>query len=199
MMDGAWIDLTKSEIADLKARLAEKHTAEVMANACESIRLRNGPVAMIQSGVEFLRDAYVAAEFARARNAEKVRLMSGPWPDFELTIDGRVELFEATEAYRPGRRRGDEYRNDDGSVLITLQRDWVALTQQAPAWIEAACRRKLDKRYGSCSRLVIYLDMNEFGDRQKEVEACFAPATHVAKDAFEAIWVLWKKRAYEVW
>lgn len=48
-----------------------------------------------QSGLDFLRDAWIAAEFGTLRRAEKVRLVSDNWPDFELVVAGCVEAFEA--------------------------------------------------------------------------------------------------------
>src|SRR5579871_2601983 len=67
-----------------------------------------------QAGVEFLRDAWLAAEFGRHRQSSSVRLVPEreQWPDFETrageVIDERVECAEAD---LPGRRRGDEYRD----------------------------------------------------------------------------------------
>ncbi len=77
--------------------------------------------------------------------------------------------------------------------------DWAACAEQAPAWLEAACRKKAGKLYGGRTNLVIYLNLSEFGIRQSEVEACFPSATEAVNDTFEAVWVLWKKRAYQVW
>ena len=66
---------------------------------------------------------------------------------------------------------------------------------------QAHARHRHDRRdgYGAHANLVIYLNLSEFGSRQSEVEACFPSATEAAKDAFESVWVLWKKRAYQVW
>ena len=77
--------------------------------------------------------------------------------------------------------------------------DWIARVEQAPAWLEAACRNKADKRYGARANLVIYLNLSEYGIRQTEVGSSFLSATSAVKDSFDAVWVLWKERAYLVW
>ncbi len=128
-----------------------------------------------------------------------IRIVPDNWPDFELLVGGRVEAFEAVEADDPERRRGVEYRECIGEVEDDPVEDWIARAEQAPAWLEAACRKKAGKRYSGRANLIIYLNLSEYGIRQAEVEACFPSATEAVKDAFEAAWVPWKKRAYQVW
>lgn len=103
------------------------------------------------------------------------------------------------EADDPDRRRGEEYREGIGEVEDDPVEDWVARAKQATAWLQAACRMKAGKRYGGRANLVIYLNLGEYGIRQSEVEACFPSETEAVKDAFETVWILWKKRAYQVW
>jgi hypothetical protein len=110
-----------------------------------------------------------------------------------------VESFEAVEADEPGRKRGREYKEDNGEVEFDGVENWIARANAAPAWIEAVCRKKAAKRYGGRTNLVVYLNMNEFGIRQSEVVSSFAHATEVAKDAFDSVWVFWHQRAYRIW
>ena len=192
--------LAPDEIADLTKRLAVWQTPQAMHGLVEATMNSLGSTNVFnQSGLAFLRDAWIAAEFGEMRNAEKAQLVSDNWPDFELLIGGRVEAFEAVEADDPERRRGVEYREGIGKVEDYPVEDWVACAEQAPAWLEAACRKKAGKLYGGRTNLVIYLNLSEFGIRQSEVEACFPSATEAVNDTFEAVWVLWKKRAYQVW
>jgi hypothetical protein len=70
---------------------------------------------------------------------------------------------------------------------------WVARAERASAWLEAACQTKLNKRYSARANLIIYLNLNEYGIRQQNVESCFSTATAKVKDSFDAVWVLWKE------
>jgi hypothetical protein len=110
-----------------------------------------------QGGVEFLRDAWVAAEFGRHRQSSSVRLVSerDRWPDFETRGGGTIERVECAEADIPGRRRGDEYRRAekraaDGGRIVEDDpiEDWVARADQVPAALSAVVAAKSAKLYG---------------------------------------------------
>ena len=196
--------LNPAEIADLKKRYCEWQLPEDLSSRVDATMDRLGSVDLFnQPGLAFVRDAWIAAQFGRCRKANQIRLVGDTWPDFELMIEERIEAFEAVEADDPRRRRGDEYENDTGGATSDRVEDWIARAEQAPVWLEAACTKKVDKRYdkhcGKRANLVIYLNLSEYDIRQKEVESCFASSTSSAKDAFDTVWVLWKERAYLVW
>ena len=188
--------LPSDQIVNLRRQLCAWQTPDEMANLISGI----GSEAFFrQAGLDFLRDAWTASEFTRIRSAEKVRIVADEWPDFELCIRGTVEQFEVVEALDPHRRRGDEYREGLPEPTHDPVEDWILRAEQAPAWLEAACKKKAAKHYGSSSNLVVYLNFSEYGIRQKEVENCFAQATSVVREQFEAVWVIWKGKAYLVW
>lgn len=192
--------LSRDEIEGLTKRLGEWQTPEAMDAVVDEAMNSLGSTNLFnQSGLAFIRDAFIAAKFGNVRDADKIRLVEDNWPDFELLIGDRVEAFEAVEADDLERRRGDEYRDGIGEVDDDPVEDWIARAEQAPAWLQAACRKKTNKRYATRTNLVIYLNLSEHGIRQSEVEACFPSATESVKDAFETVWVLWKQRVYQVW
>jgi hypothetical protein len=192
--------LARDEIDDLKKRLAEWQTPLEMNSLVQTaVGVLGSTNLFNQSGLAFLRDAWIAAQFGASRKAEKVRLVSDEWPDFELSFSGRTEAFEAVEADDPDRRRGSEYRQGIGELEDDPEEDWIARAERAPVWLEAACRKKANKRYGGRANLIVYLNLDEYGVRQSQVEACFPSATQIVRDAFESVWVLWKKRAFRVW
>ena len=69
---------------------------------------------IIESGLQELLDAHTAADFGVIYDQHypgvKLRLCSPPLPDFQLQIGNNMMWFEVTEANRPGRTRGAEYR-----------------------------------------------------------------------------------------
>jgi hypothetical protein len=152
-----------------------------------------------QPGLEWVRDAWGAAKFGVLRNASSVRLVTEAWPDFEVRVDGRVQAFEFTEADLEGRRRGAEYRDASEGVEDDPFEEWIERAKQIPARLRDAAGRKAAKRYPASASLLIYLNINEYGIRQAEIEACFVPSTDRARDAFKSVWILWKQRVYEVW
>ncbi len=102
-----------------------------------------------QEELAFLRDAWTAAEFDGARQAQHVRVVADIYPDFELRADQQVEAFEAVEADDPKRRRGDEYSESTGEIEDDPVEDWVGRAEQAPTWLATACEKKIGKRYGA--------------------------------------------------
>lgn len=159
-----------------------------------------------QAGVDFITEAGAAADFAEARGADGVRLILEDWPDLEFRFGHRVERFEFTEADEIDRERGREYKEAAGRVAAggaarkdDPVEDWVAQANQVPIVLRDRATRKAGKAYPPGTNLLIYLNINEFGIRQPEIEACMADATAPAKDAFAAVWALWKGQAYHLW
>jgi len=158
-----------------------------------------------QSGLGFLRDAFVASEVASACYAKKVRLITADRPDFELETTAGFEPFEATEAFEPGRRRGLEYRNIAGELELEEDpgEDWFRRGRAGIQWLRLAAQNKAknakDGKYGHGVNLAIYLNMNEFDVLHNEVLSKFPAATNSAKDFFKTVLVLWKSTVYCVW
>ena len=155
-----------------------------------------------QGGVEFLRDAWLAAEFGRHRQSDAVRLVPEHerWPDFEARGGGVIERVECAEADVPGRRRGDEYREADPTVIEDDPvENWIARAEQVPAALAAVIGAKIGKHYGSRATLLVYLNISEFGVRQAEIEAAMPRAAAPALPHFQRVWIFWKVRLYGPW
>ena len=161
-----------------------------------------------QGGVEFLRDAWLAAAFGRHRQSASVRLVPEreQWPDFEARDGGVIERVECAEADVPNRRRGDEYReaekrNASGgpAAVDDPVDDWIARADVAPTALSAVVATKIEKHYAGHASLLISLNISEFGIRQAEIEAAMAPAVAPTLSCFERVWILWKARLYGPW
>lgn len=155
---------------------------------------------------QFMEDAHIAAQFALARGASRVRLVKDP-PDFEIEADGVVQKFEATEADHLGRRRGDEYRAKLGQPSRFEQFDTAAINAdiaavpgalRAAAELKAA-KAKADPRYDPSWGLVILQNAATHGCGRAEIEACLGAATEPASHVFREVWVLWGGDAYRTW
>lgn len=166
----------------------------------QTVGVVSTPVLFSQGGLAFLRDASIGADFARARGISTVRIVSDEFPDFELRTSIGIERFEAVEADKPGRRRGDEYlKSETGGDGITMQDVINDVHTVVPHWLETACRKKLSKHYSGSPGLVIYLNFPDYGLRTREVKSYFLKSTELAKGAFDEVWILWQMRAYKIW
>ncbi len=199
--------LSRAEILKHKMWLAEWHVPEKMKHYVNDVNNYMGSKDFVnQAGIEFLRDAWVAAEFADLRVVRKVRLVADEWPDFELQISNRIDQFECVEADELSRRRGIEYREVEelaGPDGILIENDpvenWIERANKVPELLRRAVEKKIGKHYASKTQLLIYLNINEFGVRQQEIESCFQEATKSAHGVFDAVWILWKKNIYQPW
>jgi hypothetical protein len=154
---------------------------------------------------DFLRNAWIASSFAKARGLEMVRLCPDLWPDFFLLERGLETAYEATEADDPDRLRDAEYakiqrRQLSGEKVVIPDPESGLLTpERARHWLTRAAERKANKHYHGNASLVIYLTSGEYGIHQDAIEAVMAEATTAACHSFESVWVLWKGVAYPTW
>ena len=59
-----------------------------------------------------------------------------------------------------------------------------------------AIKKKIAKRYGSSSWLVVYLNLSEYGIRQHETVRVIVALKYRYADAFERLLMLWKDKLY---
>lgn len=198
-MSDITLRLSRTRLAKMRADLEIWQAPDVLSLMVDSMMDEIGSEALFnQAGLAFLRDAWVAAKFAKAPGGDQVRLSSGEWPDFEVRTASQVALFESTEADDPQRRRGEEYREDIGARDDPFEA-WIDRVNKTPEWIRRVTLKKATKGYSGKANLVVYLNMTEYGARQRQVEQCFKDATSSAAAKFASVWVLWKEKAYKVW
>lgn len=202
--------LTKAELAHHRAWLSEWRTpADVAAYVATANDAMGSADFFRQGGVEFLRDAWLAAEFGRHRQSTLVRLIPEreQWPDFEArSQNNEIERIECVEADVPGRRRADHYRAAEertatGTSIVEFDpvEDWIWRADQVPAALSAAISTKIAKHYAGSTSLLVYLSIGEFDIRQAQIEATMMPAIMPALPVFKSVWILWKEQLYGPW
>ncbi|MCC8937930.1 hypothetical protein H8A97_22960 [Bradyrhizobium sp. Arg62] len=172
-------------------RTPEQFKAKIdeLADAVDSEALFN------RNETQFLRDAMTLETFIRYRTTENVRLAqaSDQWPDGQIGCPEQPINIEVTEVLEEGRKRGNEYK-DGAKPLDGDAEDWRRRALDIPVQLEKAIKRKKKKGYGKKCKLVIYLNMSNYGVLQKETEAKIAAikAKHAAD--FQEICVLWQQK-----
>lgn len=192
--------LTKQQIAQHQEWLCCWHAPDHMLKYVDKLIDTIGSVDFFtQAGLAFLRDAWAGAKFGVAREATAVRLVGGEWPDFEIEVNNAVELFEFTEADLPERKRGEEYRaaSDAGfPIEDDPVEDWEERAKLVPQALMIAVSKKTWKQYSKKVNLLIYLNIDEYGIREREIEASLGSSIAAARECFADIWLLWKDRVY---
>ena len=198
--------LTKAERQQALADLQQWMTPADMAARFDALSAISDEHFFLHGENQFMEDAHIAAQFALARGASRVRLVTDP-PDFEIEVDGEVQKFEATEADHAGRRRGAEYKAALGQPSEWQQFDTAAINADiaaVPGALRAAAelkatKAKADPRYDPSWGLVILQNASSHGCGKTEIEACLEGATEPANHAFREVWVLWGRDAYRAW
>jgi hypothetical protein len=150
--------------------------------------------------LKFLHDAFVLAEFSVKRGVDQVRLElpRERWPDGHIKIGTRIFKIEITSTHG-GRKLGDEYRKVKDSELLVEDdpvEDWIARADSVPAYLDQTISDKVARNYSSPCWLVVYLNISEWGIRQKQIEQVIAGVIFRHRSQFENISVLWKGRLY---
>jgi len=146
--------------------------------------------------LKFLHEAFVLACFAYEQDANAVRLADRleQWPDGFVQLRGEIHNIEVTSTHG-GRKLGQEYRNFSGLKMDPVE-DWVARAESIPKYLHEAIRKKTEKHYSDPCWLVVYLNISEYGIRQKETEGVIAQTKALYTSEFKAISVLWKGQLY---
>src|SRR5438309_1865601 len=181
--------LTDTERERWREQLQVRMSPHAMLELVDELHRITGSMMLVQAGLDFARDSWAAARFAKLRRADEVRLWPEDRPDFEMKVNGTHELFEVVEAVEPNRRRGAEYKlfhtrlraGEDGVEHDPVE-NWVTRANKAHGMLESAALRKASGHYDRSWGLVILLDLSEFGIRQSEIEACMAIATASARN-----------------
>lgn len=203
--------LSETELDDGKRSLGEWLTLSDMKTHVDRLMHRLGCDFFHQSGVEFIREAWVAADFGPKRGATEVRLIvEEPRPDIALCFSGgEIEIYEIVEADRLGRKRGDEYRawKEAGNPIIEWPVEEWATAEQAREALrhraEIKAKRAADlmaqgTRYPPETRLLFHLNLADFGAHTAEIEEIMPAAIEPARPWFASVWVNWKLKAYQV-
>jgi hypothetical protein len=179
-------------LADWQSPGVFRSRVEHFVSQCSSRDFFNDPK------LKFLHDAWTLAELVRHKRVAEVRLarQGERWPDgFVRTRGGRVVNIEATIALMPGRKMGEEYKFESGVQFDPVE-NWVARADAIPEALESAIKKKVAKQYGSHSWLIVYLNLSEYGIRQRETEQVIHALKRRYADAFDRLLVLWKDKLF---
>jgi hypothetical protein len=190
---------TPEEIDAACAELSKWQPVGAFQRVEKPFRLRNAnPDFFLRPGLKFLHDAYVLAKFAAKIGADQVRLADrrDQWPDGFVRVSKRTIKVEVTSTHG-GRKLGEEYREPRGMQSDTIE-DWHARADSIPRYLDIAICDKVSlygARYCDCW-LVVYLNIDEWGVRQREIEQVITETMTRYSDYFREISVLWKGKLY---
>jgi hypothetical protein len=144
---------SKDEIRQLSAWLADWHSPADVLAITEEV---DSDTYFNQPQVNLLQEAWIAATFSRAIGGGNVRVIADVWPDVEVVVGDRILRLEVTEAIKPGRKRGGEFKPGRGIRHVPVE-EWRAEAEMVPGMLGEAVRKKVAKHYPQGADLLIYL------------------------------------------
>ncbi len=146
-----------------------------------------------RNDAKWVREALILAAYGRFMRPTWQRLSSETRPDAIISEFGLEIPIEISMVIEDGRQLGTEYRGgsvpSDGKLS-----DWLAKTETIESMLARRIAAKALKPYSSDTRLLVYLNMNEWGVRQTEVQSAILAVLRQSTNQFSYIDVLWKDR-----
>jgi hypothetical protein len=143
-----------------------------------------------------LREIWVLAKCADLISISEIKLNAEDPPDGYVKRQGEEFPAEVLEIIEPGRKRNLEFGPNAPEISMDPGENWVRRANAIPGALEAGIGKKKTKTYPQTTELFVYLNIYEYGIRQKEIEEkiLFTLAKPIAP--FAAIYVRWKGKIY---
>jgi hypothetical protein len=129
-------------------------------------------------------------------NIPEIKLSIEDPPDGYISRGGDVMPAEVLEILEPGRKRNLEFGPDAPGISMDPVEDWVRRANAIPNALAHGIQQKKSKKYPQSTELFIYLNIGEYGIRQKEIEEYIRLLLAEASAPFGAIHVRWKEKIF---
>jgi hypothetical protein len=181
------------ELRKIRAELEQWLPPEEFANKVDALDRRITSCKRFSSkDFKFLRDdAWVLAQFARLIKAESVRLVrqeTEAFPDGCVKVSGDCLQIEITEADKPGRQRGKEYKLN----VPTFTCEQIDSAEFVAQVLCDAIEKKIEQNYAPPPTLVVNLNIGVHGNQAEEAKlaSLIAAIKERYKAKFAGIYVL---------
>jgi hypothetical protein len=143
-----------------------------------------------------LREMWVLAKCTVLMDIPLIKLSFEDRYDGYVKRAGEAVPAEVLEVLEPGRKRNLEFGADAPEFSMDPGENWVKRANAIPGALETGIRRKKAKSYPQFTELFIYLNIDEYGIRQKETEQSIRSLLAQPVAPFGAIHVRWKEKLF---
>lgn len=159
-------------------------------------RLASPRIEFTRREAKWLLEAYLLLKFAKLKHLKRIRLNRNDPPDAYYADHHRVVPIEITEVLEPGRRRGNEYPDDEPRVEDDPVEDWFKRAGSIPGALSDGLNKKKRKKYAAETELLIYLNISEWGIEQTAIEHQIRYTLSLSTEPFSKIHILWKGKLF---
>ncbi|MGY4629618.1 hypothetical protein [Bradyrhizobium sp. USDA 4486] len=143
-----------------------------------------------------LREIWVLAKCAVPMDLPRIRLCPRDPPDGYIGRGNEQIPAEILELLEPGRKRNLEFGPHAPSISMDQVENWIRRAHAIPGALAHAIQKKKAKSYPQSTELFVYLNIGEYGIRQKQTEGAIRSLLAQPVDPFAAIHVRWKEKVF---
>jgi hypothetical protein len=192
------IDAISSTLADARPWFEEWRSPLEFERRYREVRQRIDSNFQFNRGeAKWLLEVWLISKFGRLHEFSKIRLNRADPPDAFVISASSTTPIEMTEVIEPGRQRGLEYQPGGPNLVEDPVEDWVSRAEKIPPALQKGIKKKQQKQYTSDTELLVYLNINELGIRQREIELAIKSTLSKSTRPFSKIHVLWKEKLFD--
>ena len=143
-----------------------------------------------------LREIWVLAKCAGPMEISRIKLSKKDPPDGYIGRGCEAVPAEVLEVLEPGRKRNLEFGPDAPTISMDPGENWIRRANAIPGALAGGIQKKKAKLYPPSTELFVYLNIGEYGIRQKETEATINSLLSESVAPFAAIHVRWKEKIF---
>lgn len=143
-----------------------------------------------------LREVWVLAKCSGPMDISRIRLSQQDPPDGYIDRGGEPIPAEVLEVLEPRRKRNLEYGPGAPTLSMDPVENWVRRANSIPEALANGIQKKKAKPYPPSTELFVYLNIGEYGIRQKEIEGVIRSLLAQPATPFAAIHVRWKEKIF---
>ena len=191
--------LARKEKAKWKTIFQKFMSPRACLSMVSDLREEIGSNFHVQSGLEFVREAWILGMYGAKIGADEVRIFSESNYDGEVVCAENRNRVEITEIMDANRRRREEYHQPDGSLEEIDQEVAEAELLAFPGHFRKCVSIKVGKDYPEGVGLLIYLNTILSLFYKSEVREIIEREVKPALGKFQFVDVLWGDEVIRFW
>ena len=183
--------LTRKEKAKWKTIFQKFMSPRDCLSMVSDLREKIGSNFHVQSGLEFVREAWILGTYGSIIGADEVRIYPESNYDGEVVLGNNRSRVEITEIMDANRRRGEEYRQRNGGLEEIDEETAEAELLAFPEHFRKCVSNKVSKDYPDGVGLLIYLNTILSLFYKSEIRKIIEREVKPALGKFRFVDVLW--------
>jgi hypothetical protein len=186
-----------SELENARAWFESWREPTVFSDRLSKIRplLKRGEFLYVKEG-KWYREAWALSAYSKFICPNAIRLNHDDPPD-AFVKRGEIDTpIEITEVLEPGRKPSLFYKAKTPELILDPGEDWIKRAEAIPDALRSRLADKAKRAYTKGTELLVYLNIDELGVRQEEIESQLLSILPSSTGSFAMTHVIWKYKLF---